>query len=147
MCQDEKGFARRGGVFTRVLHALHTVGVWGLCQDEKGFARRGGVFTRVFTRVLHVLCTQGWCVYTLRVKNYTLHANPCLYGRLHVTRKSLFMRTSMSINPFLGTCEGEGVRVGMCGCVWPLVMRHAPCCNTEDARTGLAGPSRFRSEV
>jgi hypothetical protein len=64
-------------------------------KTEKGLTRRGALFTRAL-RVLHATP-----VYTLRTKtkNYTLHANPCLHRRLHVTRKFLFTR--VSVNPFL----------------------------------------------
>jgi hypothetical protein len=63
-------------------------------KTEKGFTRRGALFTRAL-RALHATP-----VYMLLTKNYTLHANPCLHRRLHVTRKFLFIR--VSVNPFLG---------------------------------------------
>jgi hypothetical protein len=79
-------------------------------KTVKGFARRGALFTRA----LHVL--HATPVYTLRVKNCTLHANPCLHRRLHVTRK--FLLTRVSANPFLGLdkCRrfrgfGRGARI------------------------------------
>jgi hypothetical protein len=63
-------------------------------KTEQGFTHRGALFTRA----LHVLHAAP--VYTLRIKNYTLHANPCLHRRLYVAGKFLFIR--VSVNPFLG---------------------------------------------